>query len=111
METDEEELSAGHFLMEFNATVMNYCLQGWPEPYIYICICIYIYIYVYMYIYGVYGIFGREITKITVIYGVYIRFWPTLIIYSAVTSLNGFWVALAVTNLNLFWEALSVTKA
>jgi hypothetical protein len=25
-----------------------------------------------------YGIFGREITKYTVIYGVYIRFWPTL---------------------------------
>ena len=26
----------------------------------------------------IYGIFGREITKFTVIYGVYIRFWPTL---------------------------------
>ena len=26
----------------------------------------------------VYGIFGREITKYTVIYGVYIQFWPTL---------------------------------
>jgi len=26
----------------------------------------------------IYGIFGREITKYTVIYGVYIRFWPTL---------------------------------
>ena len=25
-----------------------------------------------------YGIFGREITIHTVIYGVYIRFWPTL---------------------------------
>ena len=25
-----------------------------------------------------YGIFGREITKYTVIYGVYIRFWPTV---------------------------------
>jgi hypothetical protein len=25
-----------------------------------------------------YGIFGREITKYTVIYGVYIQFWPTL---------------------------------
>ena len=29
--------------------------QGWPEPYIY----------------GIYGIFGREITKYTVVYGVY----------------------------------------
>jgi hypothetical protein len=26
-------------------------------------------------------IFGREITKYTVTYGVYIRFWPTLNIY------------------------------
>ena len=26
----------------------------------------------------IYGIFGREITKYTVTYGVYIRFWPTL---------------------------------
>jgi len=25
-----------------------------------------------------YGIFGRKITKYTVIYGVYIQFWPTL---------------------------------
>jgi len=27
---------------------------------------------------GVYGILGREITKYTVMYGVYIRFWLTL---------------------------------
>ena len=26
----------------------------------------------------IYGVFGREITKYTVIYGAYIRFWPTL---------------------------------
>ena len=26
----------------------------------------------------IYGIFGRKIIKYTVIYGVYIRFWPTL---------------------------------
>jgi len=31
-----------------------------------------------IYIRCIYGIFGREITKYTVIYGVYIRFWPTL---------------------------------
>jgi len=24
-----------------------------------------------------YGVFGREITKYTAIYGAYIRFWPT----------------------------------
>jgi len=33
-----------------------------------------------IYIRCIYGIFGREITKFTVIYGVYIRFWPTLCI-------------------------------
>jgi hypothetical protein len=36
----------------------------------------------YMYMYTVhmciYGIFGREIARYTVIYGVYIRFCPTL---------------------------------
>jgi hypothetical protein len=31
-----------------------------------------------IYIRCIYGIFGREIIKYTVIYGVYIRFWPTL---------------------------------
>jgi len=32
-----------------------------------------------IYIRCLYGIFGREITKYTVIYSVYIRFWPTLL--------------------------------
>jgi hypothetical protein len=31
-----------------------------------------------IYIRCIYGILGREITKYTVIYSVYIRFWPTL---------------------------------
>ena len=31
-----------------------------------------------IYIRCIYGIFGREIIKYLVIYGVYIRFWPTL---------------------------------
>jgi hypothetical protein len=39
---------------------------------------IHIYIYIYIYIRCIYGIFGREITEHTVIYGVYIQFWPTL---------------------------------
>jgi hypothetical protein len=33
-----------------------------------------------MYIRCIHGIFGREITNYTVIYGAYIRFWPTLLI-------------------------------
>jgi len=31
-----------------------------------------------IYIRCMYGVFSREITKYTVIYGVNIRFWPTL---------------------------------
>jgi len=31
-----------------------------------------------IHIWCVYGIFGREITIYTVIYGVYIQFWPFL---------------------------------
>jgi len=31
-----------------------------------------------IYIRRIYGISGKKITKYTVIYGVYIRFWPTL---------------------------------
>ena len=33
---------------------------------------------IHIYILCIYGIFGREITKYTVIYGIYIRFWQTL---------------------------------
>ena len=33
-----------------------------------------------IYIRCIYGIFGREIIKYTVIYGVYIRLWPTLML-------------------------------
>jgi len=33
-----------------------------------------------IYIWCIYGIFGREITKYTVIYGADIRVWPTLLI-------------------------------
>ena len=39
--------------------------KGWPKPYI------------YRYIRCIHGVFGREITKYMVIYGVYIRSWPT----------------------------------
>ena len=39
-------------------------------------------IYIYtVYIRCIYGNFGREITKYTVIYGAFIRFWPTLPIW------------------------------
>ena len=33
-----------------------------------------------------YGNFGRDITKYTVIYGVYIRFWPNLCVYVCVCA-------------------------
>jgi hypothetical protein len=41
---------------------------------------------VYIYIRCKYGIFGREITKYTVIYGVYVQFWPTLAVIKQVGS-------------------------
>jgi hypothetical protein len=39
-----------------------------------------------IYIRCIYGTFDKEITKYTVIYGVYIRFWPTLIISGLVAQ-------------------------
>jgi hypothetical protein len=33
---------------------------------------------IYIYIWCIYGGFGRETTEFMVIYGVYLRFWPTL---------------------------------
>jgi len=35
-----------------------------------------------MYIRCIYGILGRNITKYTVIYGEYVRFWPTLLMFT-----------------------------
>ena len=46
-------------------SVESVCL-GWPEPYI------------YRYLRCIYGIFSREITIHTAMYGADIRFWPTL---------------------------------
>jgi len=49
----------------YNMAGFNYIKVGWratTQPYIN-------------------GIFGREITTYTVIYGVYIRFWPTLYVH------------------------------
>ena len=34
-----------------------------------------------IYIRCIYGVFGWEITKYTVVYGAYTRFWPTLIVH------------------------------
>jgi len=39
-----------------------------------------------VYIRFIYGIFGRESTKYTVIYDVYIRFWPTLDIHDSIAT-------------------------
>ena len=41
-----------------------------------------------IYIRCIYAIFGGEITKYTVIYGVYIRFWPTLRISDEISACN-----------------------
>ena len=73
-------------------------VQGWPK--LYMCtVCdrmhgnfpakntVYIGLARTIYIRCIYGIFGRKIIKYTVIYGVYIRFWPALRIY---VCMNGF---------------------
>jgi hypothetical protein len=44
------------------------------------CMFIYVELARTIYIQYIYGIFGRKTTEYTVIYGVYIRFWPTLYI-------------------------------
>jgi hypothetical protein len=41
-----------------------------------------------IYIRCLYGIFGREITKYTVIYGVYVRFWPALQMHTVFRKSN-----------------------
>jgi hypothetical protein len=41
-----------------------------------------------IYIRYIHGKFGRKITKYTVIYGVYIRFWPTLELHQQKGSLT-----------------------
>jgi len=54
--------------------------------YVYMCECVCLCLCVSMcvglartiYTRCIYGIFGREITVYTVIYGAYIRFWPTV---------------------------------
>ena len=48
-----------------------------------------------IYIRCICGIFGREITKYTVIYGAYIQFWPTLLIHGVCIRL---WPILATTH-------------
>jgi len=51
---------------------------GWARTVYIRHICVYVGMARTIYIRCIYGIFGREITKYTVIYGVHIRFWPTL---------------------------------
>ena len=43
-----------------------------------VCVCTHVELARTIYIRCIYGIFGRKTTKYTVIYGVYIRLWPTL---------------------------------
>jgi len=47
------------------------------------CTCVHLYVGLAktIYIRCIYGILGRETTKYTVIYGVYIRFWPTQLVH------------------------------
>jgi len=64
----------------------------------------------HIYIRCIYDIFGRGITKYTVIYGVYIRFWPILHMSNLVDQqLN---VMMAITHMpNLVDQQLNVMMA
>jgi hypothetical protein len=62
-------------------------IRCWPEPYIYSA---YRVLARTIHLWCIYGVFGREIIKHAVIYGVCIRFWPTLHIQEEV------WVAVQV---------------
>ena len=48
-----------HVCMVFVLFSREFYAKGWPEPFIY-------------------GIFSRDFVRYTIIYGVYIGFWPTL---------------------------------
>jgi hypothetical protein len=53
----------------------------------------------------IYGIYGRGITEYTAIYGVYIRFWPTLhiciyIIFTVIRVLSTDWLCTGVDLAN-----------
>ena len=56
-----------------------------------------------MYTVYIYGFVGREITIYTVIYGVYIRFWPTLFICENIQATSSHVVPPVVTS----WVALT----
>ena len=50
------------------------------------------------YIWCIYRIYGREIAKYTVKYGVYIQFWPTLVTYGANLATAAFFATVATTD-------------
>ena len=52
----------------------------------------------------IYGIFGREITKYTVIYGVFIQCWPTVRVHGVIVR---FWPTL---NMNVHEDWLRAYK-
>jgi len=58
--------------------IVIYFLASYPLLMVVMCRVGHIYIYVY--IRSTYVIFDRQITKYTVIYGVHIHLWPTLVI-------------------------------
>ena len=63
-----------------------------------------------IYIRCIYGIFGRKITKYTVIYGVYVRFWPTLYIWLwPIPKVNTF-MAMANTQGQYIHMVMAITQ-
>jgi hypothetical protein len=57
---------------------MRMCVRVRVPQFVFVCLPVCRVGQNHIYIRCIYGILGREIKKYTVIYGVYIRFWPTL---------------------------------
>ena len=68
--------------VRFEFTTKNSPLQGCTQQYTLVSVHTYLGLARTIYIRCICGVFGRDITKYTVIYGVYIRFRPTLHILS-----------------------------
>jgi hypothetical protein len=68
---------------------MYAAMQRYPPPlYMLMCSCVGLARTIYMRC--IYGAFGREITKYTVIYIVYTRFWPTLLTWLGLMPAHAF---------------------
>jgi len=90
---DRMRLDQGHDATTVHAKCIGLTRARHVHVYIGWARTMYFYVYTalanpkYMYVWCIYGNFSREITILTVMYGVYIRLWPFLRVYVAYTML------------------------